>query len=292
MSLNKSSVFFSVALFLVGGHAFADGWGSAKVKTGASDSPVVIPSKANPALLRQKSQLISKQKQYQTLIQQVNQNIVRRPDLKAALLSQLKNYKMHKQRVDVQLAQVNQRLGGAKASSNPKPRINADNNAVVALAAQFGLKSKALVHFPELIKAKSKKEEKVIIKQKLSRTGYKPSTRDASAVIDDRMLFENGSAELLPAASQRVANLAALYHRYGSEINRIVVRGHTNSVGDRNYNLNLSRARSNKVKAGLMSLQVPASAIVSQGFGEDQLLPNINPASPMNRRVEYGVLKR
>lgn len=298
MNIKKSLICLSVASVMTGSQAHAD-WGSVKITNGthSSTNPVVIPAQISPAqkqgLLRQQGQLLSKKKQYQALIRQVNNNMIKRPDLKANLLTQLRNYKTLMSRVDSQLTQVNQRLSGRSASvAAQQPIIRADNNAVVALAAQFGLKSKALVHFPELIKAKNDTEKKIIIKKKLARTGYRTSARNASTVIDDRLLFENGSAALLPAASQRVENLAALYHRYGSEINRVVVKGHTNSVGDSRYNLQLSRARSNKVKAELMRLKVPASAIISQGFGENELLPNINPASALNRRVEYGVIKR
>lgn len=285
-------------------HAYADGsaWGTVKGVGGAAATPktvVLAPEMSKgqkDGYIRQRTQLLTKRQQYQSLINQVNQSMSRRPDLRTQLLSQLANYNAQLRTVNTQLAQVNQRLAGGTNSRQTvaatTPRVNADNNAVVALAAAFGFKSKALVHFPELVKAKSEPEKKAIISKKLASRGYRSSTRNSSAIIDERLLFENGSAELLPAARQRVVNLAALYHRFGNEINRIVVRGHTNSIGDSNYNLQLSRARSNTVKAELMKLKVPASAIISQGFGENELLPSIRPDSSLNRRVEYGVIKR
>lgn len=301
MSIKKSLISLSLASIFMGGQVYA-GWGSADVNAGGQSSANsrVTSSQLSPAqkqgYLRQKGQLLNKKKQYQVLIQQVNSNMIKRPDLKQKLQVQLNNYRAQMSQVDTQLAQVNQRLGGGQLAApraTQQPKGRADDQAVVALAALFDLGGKSMVYFPELIKAKSETERKVVVKNKLANTGYKVvTTRNNSTVIDEGMLFENGSAELLPAAMQRVDNLAALYHRFGSKVSRVVVKGYTNSVGDRAYNLQLSRARSNKVKSELLKRGVPASAVVSQGFGEDGLLPNVNPASPLNRRVEYGVIKR
>jgi outer membrane protein OmpA-like peptidoglycan-associated protein len=289
----NSLIFVSLVSVLVSGQVYA-AWGDKDVDNNIV-KPKVVSSGLAPAqkqgLLRQKGQLLTKQKKYQALINQVNASMTRRPDLKATLLVQLTNYQRQMSVVGNQLTQVNQRLsvgGGAQHSM-----VKADDDAVTALFTFFDIPTKALVHDPRLLKAKSKKERKVVIRDIVSEQGYRVSTDvDSDTLFDDQMVFQNGSARLLPAAAKRVANLAAFYKRSGGHVTRVIVKGHTNSVGGTAGNLKLSRDRSNAVKTALMKLQVPASVIVTQGFGESKLLPNIDPRSPLNRRVEYGVIKK
>lgn len=49
---------------------------------------------------------------------------------------------------------------------------------------------------------------------------------------------------------------------------RLVIAGHTDSVGPADYNLRLSRARANTVKDYLVSRGVPPSALSAVGYGE------------------------
>lgn len=67
------------------------------------------------------------------------------------------------------------------------------------------------------------------------------------------------------------------------------VQGHTDNVGQAQYNMKLSQARADSVKAYLASHGIDASRLVAKGYGMTQpLLPNATEASrAMNRRVQF-----
>lgn len=291
--IKNSLLYLCLTSFLIGCQVYAD-WGSIKI-TNSSEGPMIVPSQMSQpqkqGSLNQRSQLVSKKKQYQSLIDQVNKNMILRPDLIIPLKVQLNNYLKSLESLNSQIIMIDLKLNGSAKHHTLARRINADNSSVQALASRFGLRSKALVHFPELILARNNTDKKLIIKKKLDKSGYRSLKRNDSTLIDDKLIFKNGSAELLPNSNQRISNLAALYHRYGAEITRVVIKVHTNAIGDTSHNLMLSRARSNKIKSELMKLQVPASVVVSQGFGESVLLPNISPESNLNNRVEFDLVK-
>ena len=68
---------------------------------------------------------------------------------------------------------------------------------------------------------------------------------------------------------------------------KIMVNGHTDATGDRNYNQDLSERRAISVKRYLtQKLFVPEDRLVVAGFGEDRLRDKNDPNSARNRRVE------
>ena len=68
----------------------------------------------------------------------------------------------------------------------------------------------------------------------------------------------------------------------------IAIIGHTDGLGDDDYNLALSQRRAEAVKSYLVSTyNVDPSRLVTVGRGESELLDAANPESPINRRVEF-----
>lgn len=69
----------------------------------------------------------------------------------------------------------------------------------------------------------------------------------------------------------------------------LFVAGHTDAIGSREYNQNLSIDRANNVAAQLLALDVGLAHVWRIGFGEDMpLRPNVDEASMgRNRRVEF-----
>jgi hypothetical protein len=81
--------------------------------------------------------------------------------------------------------------------------------------------------------------------------------------------FNTDQSVLSPEANATVAQAAAAFRQGGGTA--VGVRGHADTVGNAEYNLQLSRRRAAAVKAALQSNGVPATAILSGGVGEQNL---------------------
>jgi OmpA-OmpF porin, OOP family len=98
--------------------------------------------------------------------------------------------------------------------------------------------------------------------------------------------FVSGSANLTSAATQNIDKLAAAMLRADKLNTRFRIEGHTDSVGGREANLELSKRRAAAVSNYLVSKGVDASRLDVIGHGFDQALPGLPGTSAANRRVE------
>lgn len=98
------------------------------------------------------------------------------------------------------------------------------------------------------------------------------------------VLFESGSAEAAPGLAAAIDEIARAW-RPGR---RLRIEGHTDSVGSRARNIELSRARAETVRRALIARGVPAWAITTQGYGPLRpVASNANESGrARNRRVE------
>lgn len=161
---------------------------------------------------------------------------------------------------------------------------NKSDEAVTALELFFGLKTKAF------LPGKPEQRQR-LIEVKAKRQGYVKSSRSGVA-IDKEMIFRTGSAELNNRTKKRLETIAKLYKRHTREIKSIIIEGHTNDIGTRQNNMKLSNKRANSVRRELVRQGVPSWVIKATGYGEYHLLPKVAPSSPLNRRVEYSIVKR
>lgn len=104
--------------------------------------------------------------------------------------------------------------------------------------------------------------------------------------------FEFNSDVLLPSSMDlldRVANVLR-----GRPRLKLIVEGHTDDVGDDDYNMDLSRYRADAVKTYLVGKGIHPETIRARGYGETR------PVSPgttekdraLNRRVEFRITTR
>lgn len=100
------------------------------------------------------------------------------------------------------------------------------------------------------------------------------------------ILFATDSAELGYALQSDLRAVAQNLREYPNSVIEVV--GHTDNVGNADYNLSLSRRRAASVASVLMSNGVPSSRVVTIGYGEDRpVASNLDAyGRQQNRRVE------
>lgn len=102
------------------------------------------------------------------------------------------------------------------------------------------------------------------------------------------VLFATGSADLTPGAVEQLRNLGTALTHASMGQSRFLIEGHTDTVGDKAMNQELSERRAAAVVNFLVQeFRMPAERLTAKGVGEDQLLiptPDNTPEA-RNRRV-------
>lgn len=105
--------------------------------------------------------------------------------------------------------------------------------------------------------------------------------------ISFQVEFAFNSAELTPKATGILDELGRALTSPDLAAYRFQLTGHTDGVGNPDYNLALSKRRAASVRDYLTrSFGVSPNRLVAIGRGSQQLLDPANPASDANRRVE------
>ena len=111
--------------------------------------------------------------------------------------------------------------------------------------------------------------------------------RDDSLLVNfsSSLLFDTGSSRLQPGGYDRLRSLARTLNNYPKS--QVIIKGHTDSVGEESYNQHLSEERADRVRSFLISESVSVARITAIGFG--QSLPVASNTTPtgraQNRRV-------
>lgn len=130
--------------------------------------------------------------------------------------------------------------------------------------------------------------------QDLRNMGYETSRNGdrVTAYFPNDTLFAVGSAELMPGAYAELQRVAGVIN--SDPGTSVIVEGHTDSDGTREYNQVLSERRANAVRTALISYGVDPRRITAYGYGEDRpLVPNDTAYNKQrNRRVEITLIAR
>jgi OmpA-OmpF porin, OOP family len=121
-----------------------------------------------------------------------------------------------------------------------------------------------------------------------------PKARPAPASIgraDLRMSFVTGSAELTPAGKSEALKFITALKSPALSTRKFRIEGHTDSVGSREANLELSKRRAQSVVDFLTSQGADPSKFEVQGYGPDKPLNGRDASSGANRRVEVVLIK-
>jgi outer membrane protein OmpA-like peptidoglycan-associated protein len=108
--------------------------------------------------------------------------------------------------------------------------------------------------------------------------------------FDSGLLFDINKYDLRPASQTNLAKLATVLNKYPDT--NILIEGHTDSTGTREFNLPLSENRAKSVAAYLATLNVQSARFTVRGYGFDQPLGDNNTQAgrQQNRRVDLAIM--
>lgn len=103
--------------------------------------------------------------------------------------------------------------------------------------------------------------------------------------------FAYKSYQLLPSSIkllEPIANYLKAHKNY-----KIKIIGHTDNIGSKKYNYNLSLQRANAVKRALIEMGISKDRIFTYGYGEDRPIASnkTKEGRAKNRRVEFVIIK-
>jgi outer membrane protein OmpA-like peptidoglycan-associated protein len=118
----------------------------------------------------------------------------------------------------------------------------------------------------------------------------KQESRGTVLTLSGSVIFPSGKSELLPFARNKLSEVARALTQ-GDSDSKIVVEGHTDSVGAPDFNQQLSLERASSVRDELVARGVSPDRISVQGYGSSRpIADNSTPAGRANnRRVEIVV---
>lgn len=102
--------------------------------------------------------------------------------------------------------------------------------------------------------------------------------------------FETGKSVLKSSSYPSLDELADVLKKTNWGLK---LEGHTDSTGDANFNLTLSKKRAEAVKNYLIGKGIPASRISAEGFGSSKPIADnkTSDGRAKNRRVEFKIIK-
>lgn len=146
-------------------------------------------------------------------------------------------------------------------------------------AAQANEPEAPVVSAPKILDALIQKD---IVLDRPGQTG-----RPRGAVIDLQVQFAFDSAELLGQGKRQLDQLAMALNNKALMASGFQLAGHTDRVGDAEYNLRLSLARADAVKTYLAEAHgISPARLQTIGYGFARLVDPAHPAAAINRRVE------
>jgi outer membrane protein OmpA-like peptidoglycan-associated protein len=141
------------------------------------------------------------------------------------------------------------------------------------------------------MQAEAAQRELAATQARLSELEAKQTERGLVVTLGD-VLFEVDRAELKPGAERSLSELVQVLRE--NDNSTVVIEGHTDSTGGRDYNLSLSKRRAESVRNYLIGQGVAATRISAAGLGPDYPVASNSDAAgrQQNRRVELVIQDR
>ena len=115
----------------------------------------------------------------------------------------------------------------------------------------------------------------------------KEEVREVLKFAMQAVQFETGSAKLLPSSYSVLDQIATIMKDHPEQ--QLRIKGHTDSIGEAEPNMTLSKRRAKACYDYLVSKNVTATRMSHQGFGETMPIDDnrFAPGREKNRRVEF-----
>jgi len=110
--------------------------------------------------------------------------------------------------------------------------------------------------------------------------------------IKNQILFEFGSNKIDPSSFPMLDGVAKVL-TLNPKVGPVLIEGHTDNVGPRDFNIDLSRRRAKAVEDYLIAKGIDKKRLRSDGFGFDRpIVPNDTPINrAKNRRTEFRLME-
>ena len=173
----------------------------------------------------------------------------------------------------------------AKAMADKLERDRAAADAARLAAEQQAQQARAVAEQADRERAALRDQLRQQLNQVLE---TRESARGLIVNLSD-VLFDTGSAALKPGTREKLARVSGILLSH-PEL-KMQIEGHTDSVGEAEYNQRLSENRADSVRNYLVSQGISANAVGTAGFGEAKpVSSNDTPTGrQQNRRVELIV---
>ena len=111
--------------------------------------------------------------------------------------------------------------------------------------------------------------------------------------ITEQIKFKFDSADILPESDGLLTSIKKVIDEH-PELKKIRIEGHTDSVGNADYNKKLSERRAQSVMKWLTDRGVKKERLAAQGFGQDEPIDtnDTDAGRANNRRVAFTILER
>ncbi len=129
------------------------------------------------------------------------------------------------------------------------------------------------------------REETLAMQRQLEEMQAQVTERGIVATLGD-VLFDIGEATLKTSSAANIDKIASFMNKYPER--SAIVEGHTDNMGDDDFNLDLARERAFSVQAALVSRGIDGSRITLKSLGEAAPIADNNTSAgrQKNRRVE------
>lgn len=160
----------------------------------------------------------------------------------------------------------------------------------------------------EVVEALTEQGERTAGPQRLKLRGVKPLFDDATTGMDGTRSSEATSDQTEPGATRKALSLQLRFKLNSAQLDtvavmpvrvigealrwpelanvRLLISGHTDASGSRDFNRRLSQRRAESVKGHLVRMGIDPQRLEAVGRGPDEPLPGMGDLDPANRRVQ------
>lgn len=116
---------------------------------------------------------------------------------------------------------------------------------------------------------------------------------DTGITINEQVEFDTGTAKIKATSDQLIADVAGILVDH-PEIAKVEVQGHTDNVGSKVGNKQLSTARADAVRRALIKKGVQSKRLVARGYGDQKPIASNDTEQGRadNRRVQFVILEK